>query len=203
MGRGIVHPVDEMDSQHLPSHPELLDWMGRDFQQHGYDVKRLVRCIVLSQPYQLSSRVPTNAPGPSTFSYALEKPLSAEVFVRSLRIALQVEDSHTKGIEAEFRKLFPDVVPDDKPSNLKQSLLLSNLPVLQTLMRTGAKRISTDGNASATVYEVFDRVFGRPPANDELAALVEFQRCRRDRPEDAMSHVLWAMITSAEFRFNH
>ena len=40
-GRGLVHPVDLMDSKHPPSHPELLDWLARDFERNGYDVKRL------------------------------------------------------------------------------------------------------------------------------------------------------------------
>lgn len=39
-GRGLVHPVDLMDSKHPPSHPELLAWLARDFEQSGYDVKR-------------------------------------------------------------------------------------------------------------------------------------------------------------------
>jgi hypothetical protein len=56
MGRGLVHPVDRIDSQHPPSHPELLDWLARDFERSGYDVNRLVRAIVLSRPYQLEAR---------------------------------------------------------------------------------------------------------------------------------------------------
>jgi hypothetical protein len=61
LGRGLVHPVDLMDSKHPPSHPELLDWLARDFERSGYDVKRLVRTLCNTKAYQLDSRVA--APG--------------------------------------------------------------------------------------------------------------------------------------------
>src|SRR5204863_8699 len=52
----VVPEILRMDSQHPPSHPELLDWLASDFERSGYDVKRLVRAIVLSRPYQLEAR---------------------------------------------------------------------------------------------------------------------------------------------------
>jgi hypothetical protein len=55
-GRGLVHPVDLMDSKHPPSHPELLDWLARDFERNGYDVKRLIRTLCNTRAYQLDSR---------------------------------------------------------------------------------------------------------------------------------------------------
>lgn len=59
MGRGIVDPPDEMNSKHPPSHPELLDWLSEDFAKHQYDVRRLLRAIVLSRGYQLAMGVTT------------------------------------------------------------------------------------------------------------------------------------------------
>ena len=41
MGRGIVHPYDEMDSIHDPSHPELLDWLSQGFQG-----QQTIACVV-------------------------------------------------------------------------------------------------------------------------------------------------------------
>ncbi len=43
IGRGIVHPADEMNGRNEPSHPELLDWLAQDFAAHGYDIRRVVR----------------------------------------------------------------------------------------------------------------------------------------------------------------
>jgi hypothetical protein len=57
-GRGIVKTVGDFGMQgELPTHPELLDWLAVDFQNHGWNIKRLVKQIVLSATYQQSSTV--------------------------------------------------------------------------------------------------------------------------------------------------
>ena len=57
-GTGIVESSDNFGLQgSLPSHPELLDWMARDFISHGWDLKRLCRGIVLSATYGQDSRM--------------------------------------------------------------------------------------------------------------------------------------------------
>ena len=58
MGRGLVHPLDEMHGQNPPSHPKLMELLVREFVAHEFDVKWLVREIALSESYQRSSRLP-------------------------------------------------------------------------------------------------------------------------------------------------
>lgn len=59
-GRGIVASLEDFGSQgQPPTHPELLDWLARDFMDHGWNVKRLCKQIVLSSAYRQSSS-PTN-----------------------------------------------------------------------------------------------------------------------------------------------
>ncbi|GAA5494462.1 hypothetical protein Rhal01_00623 [Rubritalea halochordaticola] len=56
-GRGIVKSTENFGVQgDLPSHPELLDWLARDFVNHNWDIKRLCKQIVLSSTYRQSSR---------------------------------------------------------------------------------------------------------------------------------------------------
>ena len=55
-GRGIVPTVDNLGVQgEPPSHPELLDWLAEDFVQHGWSQKQLIRQLMLSRTYQMSS----------------------------------------------------------------------------------------------------------------------------------------------------
>ena len=57
MGQGIVASVDNFGSTgDLPSHPELLDYLANEFVKEGWSVKKLVRRIVLSHTYALSSQ---------------------------------------------------------------------------------------------------------------------------------------------------
>jgi hypothetical protein len=58
-GRGLVTTPENFGQQGAsPTHPELLDWLSRDFIEHGWNIKRLCRMIVLSATYQEDSRCP-------------------------------------------------------------------------------------------------------------------------------------------------
>jgi hypothetical protein len=57
-GKGIVKTAGDFGMQgNLPSHPELLDWLAVDFMEHNWDIKYLVKKILLSATYRQSSKV--------------------------------------------------------------------------------------------------------------------------------------------------
>ncbi len=57
-GRGIVKTTGDFGMQgELPSHPELLDWLAVDFMQHGWNIKRLMKQLLMSATYRQSSKV--------------------------------------------------------------------------------------------------------------------------------------------------
>jgi hypothetical protein len=62
-GMGIVRTPNDFGSQgDPPTHPDLLDWLARDFMDHGWSIKHLHRLILLSKTYQLDSKA--KGPGP-------------------------------------------------------------------------------------------------------------------------------------------
>lgn len=80
--RGIVDPVDDFRSTNPPTHPELLTALGKDFADHRYDLRHLMRTIVLSRTYQLSHRPnSTNKEDVVNYSHSLPRALDAEVLL--------------------------------------------------------------------------------------------------------------------------
>ncbi|HET6409872.1 MAG TPA: DUF1549 domain-containing protein [Chthoniobacteraceae bacterium] len=206
MGRGIVHPVDEMNSKNPASHPELLDWLASDFAAHDYAPRRLIRAIVLSRAYQLATWTGENAPEASAFAAAAEKPLMAEAIARSARIA-SGRSPDDSDLRQAFAETFPDVLPRVTRATIQQAMLLANSDKFSGLY------IPQSGTASellAGLPSLEDRVRGafqfsltREPDSEELARGVEFLRSRNDKAAQAAGQLLWALASGPEFLTNH
>jgi len=58
LGTGLVRTTEDFGSQgELPSHPELLDWLAREFVDSGWDQKHMVRLMVTSATYRQASQI--------------------------------------------------------------------------------------------------------------------------------------------------
>jgi hypothetical protein len=82
MGRGLVEPVDDWEKG-VPTHPELLRYLGRALVRSGYDLKALVRLIVGSHAYQRASAAELSEPDP-LYAAPMRRRLLAEQLVDSL-----------------------------------------------------------------------------------------------------------------------
>jgi hypothetical protein len=81
-GRGIVDPVDDFRSTNPPTHPELLAALAKDFREHGYNLRRLMKTIVTSRTYQLSRLTnASNRDDVVNYSHSLPRALDAEVLL--------------------------------------------------------------------------------------------------------------------------
>ncbi len=59
-GRGLVKTTGDFGMQgELPTHPELLDWLAVDFMEHGWNIKRLIKQLLMSATYRQSARTTT------------------------------------------------------------------------------------------------------------------------------------------------
>ena len=209
MGRGLVHPVDSLDSFHPASHPELLDWLSRDFAASGYDIGRLIKSLASTRAYQLAS-ANTGSTDPKWFATALAKPLTAEMLQRSMLVILDPVDPSQWGLidqRVAFANLFPDVLTEESIANVAQGLLLSNGKSISDLVSTKHSRFLqslANGTDNALAIDcLFNGILGRKPDADEVNYCSGYINKRTDSRDSAIEGLAWALITSAEFRFNH
>ncbi|HZY87077.1 MAG TPA: DUF1549 and DUF1553 domain-containing protein, partial [Gemmataceae bacterium] len=79
LGRGIVDPIDDFRDSNPPSNGPLLDALAKDFADHRFDLRHLVRTVMTSRTYQLSAAPnDTNRDDEANFSHAFIRPLQAE-----------------------------------------------------------------------------------------------------------------------------
>ena len=205
-GRGLVHPVDEINSRNKASHPELLEWLTSDFVRSGGDVKRLVRGIVLSEAWQRAAWNGVDAPPASEhFASFAERPLPAETLARSLRRVLGQPDGEGP-LEEELRAKFPDVMPREHLATTQQAMFLTNsgeLAGLLTAPQAPAAAVAAEADDGAAVRTAFLRVLGRLPAPDEAAQAAAFLAARRDRRQAGAAALVWALLCGPEFLTNH
>jgi hypothetical protein len=221
-GLGLVTPLDQMHAENPPSHPELLTWLARDTQSHGYGLRRLIRGIVLSKAYSRDSRYPSEAaPDGRLLAVARLKPLTPMQLATALKIAasdpkafenLKSDEFEKKieGLENSARGFAGQIAQptDNFQIGVGEALLFSNGERVQ-------KEFLTDGNGSLLgrvkstkdAIEAVDLmakvVLGRPATVTESKALTEFVTRRPDRQAEAYREVLWALVTCPEFRFAH
>jgi len=212
MGRGLVHPVDNLSPSNVPSHPKLLAALTKELVAHQFDLKWFMREIVSSRTYQLSS-IGTGEPMPEWFRHARSRPLSAEELVESWQVAtgyLAVE-TNAKKDAGRFRPLeggyvlqffgSPNTGTGDFQGGLREHLYLNNGPLPNMIgVKGGLAEHLADAKVpvEARIERLFLATLSRRPTADESKKFTAFL-ADKGSPADAV----WVLITSSEFRFNH
>ena len=198
LGRGIVNPADEINARNVPSHPELLEWLTRDFSASGYDVRRFVRGILMSRAYALG----TGETAPETFACAIERPLTGEQIARSWRIAAGLAPDDEPLRRATVGAV-PDVLPRDYSASFQQAQFFTNGPTIAQVLKPtpGAtlERLAAITDTAACVEAAFLAVYGRSPDAVEAGRSIAFVSSRQGRHHEAVRDLLWALMSSAEF----
>jgi hypothetical protein len=223
LGRGLVEPLDQMHERNEPSHPELLAWLARDMKRSGYDLRRLVRGIVLSRAYARTSRWDSSAERPAAelFAVAELRPLAPWQYGTLLTLAARNHEQFPAGMPAEeldqrmesleqagrgLGNAF-ELPGSDFQVGVDEALLLTNgEKIAADLLRDGQdglvgqlNALSDNRAADAAVWTVLSR----EPTQEELTALTDYLAQRADRPAEARRQLVWALLASSECRFNY
>ena len=188
MGRGLVDPVDDFRASNPPSHPELLDALARDFVEHRYDLRHLIRTIMASRTYQLAAEPnSTNAADETNFSRATVRRLTAEQLLDSMSKVLSAPLTFKDFPEAqrlaqvpEGRKHYRPLKEDSdrfalvfgKPPRLlasecersneptmPQAFQLISGPVTQELLSRADNRVGALVSSDRAAPEIADELF--------------------------------------------
>ncbi len=228
MGRGLVEPLDDMRVTNPPTNPELMQALSKDFIERKFDVKALLRTIVTSRTYQLSSN-PNQYNGPDRQNYARHYPkrLMGEVMLDGIDQLTGVK-TRFSGVSAQARAInlpheqfssyFLDVFgrppqlsspcecARDNGANLSQVLHLANSGELDNKIAHGQGRAAllakSDKPMKERIEELYLRAFSRFPTPEELTKASDYVTGEKDQ-QAAFQDLIWTFINCREFQFQH
>ncbi len=225
LGRGLVEPVDDLRPTNPATHPALLDALAADFAKHQFDLRHLIRTIVSSRTWQLSSTpLAGNRLDDRLYAHALIRELPAPVFMDAVAQVSGVPDhfpNHSKGtravqlVSAQTPSYALDVLgrcardrscesPARSGGGLARALHLINGDTIQHKLRGGIlDALLREGAGNEEIIsELYLRALTRLPEvaeQTEWAAVLSRAPDRREAIED----LLWTLLNSREFGFNH
>lgn len=224
-GRGIIEPVDDIRAGNPPSNPALLQALTEQFVKEGYDLRKLMRLIVVSRTYQLSI-LPNrwNEDDSMNFSHQTPRRLSAEQMLDSVAVATGYRSSF-KDLPAGTRAVqLPDgnVVGNDflmlfgrpkrqsaceceRSSNVTLSHalnLINGKTIGECVSNSGnrfTKLVESEKDNRKVVEEVYLSCLNRLPTEKELQSIQLGEGgMRLERVQD----LAWALLNSPAFLFN-
>jgi hypothetical protein len=220
LGRGIVDPVDDLRESHVASLPAVFQTLQEELIAHQYDLKWLIRELVNTQTYQLSSAGAGTEALPKWYERARVRPLTAEEIMAAIRQATNFDES----VRAAGGKPETTALPErnyflssfGEPFNgrgefqpsLNEHLFLNNSGTLRQSLIQPKKGNFADSliNSTAPWEERVDRLFlgilSRRPTDAERTKFVDYLSAEKT-PAPAVEEVIWVLLNTSEFRFNH
>jgi hypothetical protein len=225
-GQGIVEPVDDSRVSNPPSNPELLDALARRLVASGYDIKPLIREILRSRTYQLSTRrTDGNRWDERNFSHQKIRRMRSEVLLDCISEVTGTTDRFP-GLPRGGRAV---QIPDGRVPNyflttfgrstrekvcscevqttptLSQALHLINGETTTGKIAEGRvveSLLAQTGKPAAVAEALYLRCLSRTPTPAE-AERIESRLTAAPDPVKALQDLFWALLNSNEFLFNH
>jgi hypothetical protein len=227
LGVGLVEPVDDLRASNPPTNPELWKALNREFVSKKYDLKHMMRLILKSRTYQLSSTTtPGNEKETRFYSHYYARRLPAEVLLDALAVSTGVPNTfegYPVGVRAVqlpdpqlksyFLTLFGRSLrvtacacERNGEVTLAQLLHLQNGDSVVQKIRAPAGRLGSllkkKKSDAAVVADLFLATLSRMPKEAEMAAVQE-SLAEGDSREEVFRDLFWALLNTKEFAFNH
>ena len=227
MGHGLVTPIDDLRETNPATNEPLLEALCVQMKESRYDLKAFTRTLLTSRVYQLSPATnATNLSDRQNFSHAFDKALPAEVLLDMVCLTTGVHEKFN-GWPLGYRaiELWDSRVPSyffrifGRPSrtsvcecersnepSIAQALHLLNSPELMEKIQHphGAARGLAKSARSPTelIDDLYLMTLSRFPRDDERQLMLEAFTVSPNR-QAAVEDVLWALLNTKEFLYNH
>ena len=226
MGRGLVEPVDDLRATNPPTNPALLDALADDFRKNKYDLKHLLRTILTSKVYSLSS-LPNerNSGDLRNYSRFYRQRLRAEVLLDAVSDITAIPETFsampqgsramqlwTHRSQSLFLDSFGRPDPNQDPpcerttdSSMVQVLHLMNAPGLHRKVTSDKARPAQLAASPKTPQEIVEELYlwaySRLPTTEEKAVAMKLYAESAISRRQASEDLLWALINTPEFTF--
>lgn len=226
MGRGVFEPLDDYRRTNPPSDPALMDALTHLLREKGFDMRAFLREIALSRAYSLTSDTnPSNEKDNRFFSHYYPRRVPAEVLADMIAQATNRPDRYngypegTRAIELEEPNTYSRILtlfnrPNrrvvtcqrDDSASLSQALFLLNNGAVHNkiVSREGivVELLSQGKTPDEVITELYLRTLCRPPKPEEREVILR-ELAQTNRASEVLQDVLWALINTKEFLYNH
>ena len=219
-GKGLVNPVDDLNPENVPVHPQLLEELSEYFVDGDYDIRELFRTLAYTKAYQASSKASSQEEGSArraVFAQMATKALTAEQLFDSIQQSQLLASSNNSSNVASnnqrnaFVTLMENKTRDatEYAAGIQQTLHLMNdrQPTVSTIAMNVGLAAALDApflSDEERMETLFLSTVSRFPVADEKTLFAEsFQGADSQKMRATRSDLLWALLNSAEFRFNH
>jgi hypothetical protein len=222
-GVGLAESGEQADEEIAANHAELLGELARQFTLHHHDLKYLIRALVASRAYQLTSEgTHSSQEQPRVFGRMAVRAMTPEQLFDSLAEATEYRDPYSPdqrlflvGVSsprADFLAKFP---PQDNRiearTSIQQALFLMNgkfMADATSLERNRTLTTVAEAASTSTVRRIetlYLVALCRKPRADEAARLLKYVDSGGPSgdPKKALADIFWALLNSGEFMMNH
>jgi hypothetical protein len=227
LGYGFTKPIDDIGPHNPPSNPELLDALGKSFRDSGFDLKKLMRWMALSEPYGLSSQIagrnqdddPSLGAKPM-FSRFYLRQMEAEQLYESLITATKADNTvgkdQARDLKDRWTRQFATAFGTDE--NDESTTFNGSIPQALTLMNGELVRRATGNQPGSMLAKVagdtkmdnaqkirylYMAGLSRVPTKKELAISNELLVAHQGKVGLALQDIWWAVLNTNEFILIH
>ncbi|MCO6044946.1 DUF1549 and DUF1553 domain-containing protein [Aeoliella sp. ICT_H6.2] len=227
LGYGFTKPVYDMGPHNPPTHPELLQYLADEFHSSSFDMKELMRWIVLSEPYSLSSRMTRdnqsddpNLGARPMFSHFYLRQMQAEQLYESLLTATAADESlpydERERMKTQWLSQFNTAFGTD--DNSEATTFNGSIPQALMMMNGGLVKKATECSPGSFLHTVatsdelsnpqriqylYEAALARRPKRDEVVICNKLLAARDGNTPEALRDIWWALLNSNEFILIH